>query len=55
MTDILIALLIGLLCLFAGYGWGWQGAHVEIARECERLGGFYVGGKVFECKLKEPK
>lgn len=27
-------------------------AHQEVARECERLGAFYVGVKVYECKLK---
>lgn len=55
MTTILINLLFTLIGLFAGYNWGRQNAHVEIAHECERLGGFYVGGKTFECKLKEPQ
>ena len=33
----------------------WAIAHSEIARECEKLGAFYVGNKVFECKRKEGK
>ena len=55
MTDILIVVLVALLGLFSGYNWGHQDAHVKIAHECERLGSFYVGGKTFECKLKEPQ
>ena len=27
-------------------------AHSEVARECDRLGGFYVGDQVYECKRK---
>jgi hypothetical protein len=32
-------------------GWliGWLVAHRCIARECERLGGFYVDNKTFKC------
>lgn len=33
----------------------WAMAHSEVARECEKLGAFYVGDKVFECKRKEGK
>ena len=33
----------------------WAMAHSEVARECEKLGAFYVGDKVFECKLKDGK
>jgi hypothetical protein len=31
----------------------WAMAHIEVARECEKLGAFYFGDKVFECKRKE--
>ena len=55
MTEILITLFALLVGLFTGYRWGAQDTHVAIARECERLGGFYVGDKVFECKLKDPE
>ena len=50
--------LIGALCayLLAGAGViGWTLKQVEVRNECERLGGFYVGSKVFECKAKEKK
>ena len=33
----------------------WAMAHSEVARECEKLGAFYVGNKVFECNRKEGK
>lgn len=39
-------------CLIAGVANFWLGygvAHAEIAKECERLGAFYVGDKVFKC------
>lgn len=42
------------ITLAAWFG-GWIYAHKTIADECERLGAFYVGGKVFECKLKEKR
>lgn len=43
-----IVLLVGVLL-------GWVYAHYTVATECERLGAFYVGSKVYECKLKESK
>ena len=39
--------LLGLLCV--GGLIGWLHAHTVIARECERLGGFYVGDRKFRC------
>lgn len=44
-------LLIGLLCNFIGYYFGWVYAHITVAAECERLGGFYVGKKIYKCHL----
>lgn len=41
-----IAVDVGLVLV----SWGW--AHQTVATECERLGSFYVGSKVFECKEK---
>jgi hypothetical protein len=29
---------------------GYAGAHDTIAKECDRLGGFYVQSAVYECK-----
>lgn len=47
-----IGLLLG---LFIGYQLGWVGAHKMVARECESLGGFFVGEQVFECRPVERK
>jgi hypothetical protein len=42
--------------LMVGSGVGWIMAHSAVARECERLGSFYVGKKVFKCyKIEEKK
>ena len=43
-----------LLSSIAYVGWflGFVMAHNEVARECERLGGFYVGQKTFVCSIK---
>lgn len=35
--------------MLAAYWFGWVMAHSVVAKECERLGGFYVGTKVFHC------
>ena len=44
--NIVLALLIGLII---GYGMGWRAAHITVAEECELLGRFFVGKKVYEC------
>lgn len=31
----------------------WGAAHETIATECRKLGSFYVGQTVFECRVKE--
>lgn len=40
-----------LICLWLGYQVGWTDAHTTVAKECDRLGGFYVGKKVYRCEL----
>ena len=37
------------------YTAGWITAHKTVADECEKLGSFYVGKKVFRCVLIEVK
>lgn len=32
------------------YYLGWWFAHGEVAEECRKLGGFYVGSSIFDCK-----
>lgn len=47
-------LIAGLICGgLLGYIFGWTGAHRTVATECERLGGFYVGSKVYKCSAVE--
>ena len=36
-------------CVAVGWLLGWLHAHVTVAAECERLGGFYVGTKIYKC------
>lgn len=38
-----------LLGIVVGVWLGWNTAHVTVAVECEKLGGFYVGKQVFRC------
>ena len=50
-------LFVAFCCLFASIalgGWmlGYVMAHNEVSRECERLGGFYVGPKTYSCQIK---
>lgn len=46
---IVIAFILITLCSFV---LGWVIAHSIVAKECERLSGFYVGNVVYECKAK---
>ncbi|MCD6006884.1 hypothetical protein [Halomonas sp. IOP_31] len=38
-----------------GLTWGWIAAHHTVASECERLGGFFVGKKTFQCQQVQSK
>ena len=44
--------ILGLIC---GVALGWAWAHTTIASECDRLGGFYVGERVYKCERIEVK
>ena len=47
ILNALFSLLIGFLI-------GWSYAHLVVATECKKLGGFYVGKTVFKCvEVKE--
>ena len=48
------ALLYWFVGLVAGGIIGHAQAHHEVATECQRLGAFYVGDKIFECKERNP-
>ena len=45
--------LITVLTALAFYQFGFWGAHLTVASECEKLGSFYVGKKVFKCELEK--
>lgn len=48
----LVGLILG---IFVGHLCGWVNAHKTVEAECEKLGGFYVGKKVFKCvKVETP-
>lgn len=47
----ILCVLLGALA-FAGWLLGYVMAHNEVSRECERLGGFYVGPKTYACQIK---
>lgn len=43
-----------LAALLIGYWIGWANAHHTVATECDRLGSFFVGKKVYTCmQVKE--
>ena len=46
LAEIALGLVIGYWC-------GYINAHTDVARECERLGGFYVGKTVYKCTKVE--
>jgi hypothetical protein len=43
---IVVAVLLGFIL-------GWVAAHSTVARECERIGSFYVGDTVYVCVKRE--
>jgi len=47
MTYLIFGAVIGLVIGFFG---GWAQAHQTVATECKKLGAFYVGNTVFDCK-----
>lgn len=52
MDSVFLIILVSLIAFFSGIGIGWGNGRSSAVRECERLGAFYLGDKVFECKLK---
>lgn len=50
-TLILAMLVTAAIGLVAGTA----GTRETIATECEKIGAFYTGGKVYTCNLKETK
>ena len=52
MDELFAVILAAILALVFGVLVGHSGGKGYIAADCERLGAFYVGDKVFECKVK---
>lgn len=46
MTTLLCSIFA--LCL--GILIGWVSAHTTVARDCDRLGAFFVGDSVYKCR-----
>lgn len=42
-------IVVALICAWIGHTIGWRTAHITVAKECERLGKFFVGKTVYEC------
>ena len=40
------------VCLLALIALIWSIAHATVAHECDKLGAFYYGDQVYECKRK---
>ena len=55
MLDELIVIVF---IIFAAYMFalcGYAYAHDTVATECQKLNAFYVGDKVFDCRVRENK
>ena len=52
MNDSIINALLWVLFFFFGGALGFISGKNNVADECLRLGGFYVGTHTFECKEK---
>lgn len=46
---MVIKMALCILSMFFAFYIGYVVAHHEIASECKRLGGFYVGKETFKC------
>lgn len=42
-------ILTAIIFYMFGHTAGWLSAHSTVATECEKLGKFYVGDRIFEC------
>ena len=53
--DIRADIMAWIICILIGWFFGWIHAHSTVASECEKLGSFYVGSKVFHCAKIEAR
>lgn len=47
--NIGFVLLAVLIAFLLGKSYGWVEAHYTVAQECERLGKFFVGKRIYHC------
>lgn len=47
--STIASLLLALLAYLLGRNRGWHMAHKTVATDCEKLGAFYYGDRVFKC------
>lgn len=43
------------LAIILAFVIGWEAAHRTVAKECKKIGKFYVGDEVFECRKVDGK
>ena len=55
MTNVLACILVVVVASMLFYAAGKKDAHFDIAKECDKLGAFYVGDIVYKCVRKEKK
>ena len=48
LMSFCVVIVMGILCTFA-----WNISVSLLERDCIQLGAFYIGDRVYECKLKE--
>jgi len=48
-VETLVLLAMFMVCFFGA----WATSASTIARECEKLGAFYVGSTVYKCEVKK--
>ncbi len=52
MIDFFVALFVySVIAIIAGVSWVFSAS--TIASECQKVGAFYVGSTVYECKVRE--
>ena len=51
-TIFLLGMAV-VIAFFAAIFIGWVSAHNIVAHECNKLGSFYVGNVVYECRPKQ--
>lgn len=51
MMDAIKVFVIAFVFITA-QGWAWNLSAKQIAKECDKVGAFFVGDKVYDCKSR---